>query len=288
LNQVTVFDAIARAARALGASGPGRLVTPMGLAIDRSGDVYVADRGGRRVVAFAPSDQFLRAYGGPELMLNPVDVAVDAKAGLVYVADSFLHQVLVFRKSDGALLRRMGRSTGRVSAAQRAASAPSSHGGNASAAIAKGEPRATEPRDVVANRGVEPGEFRYPSFIAVGPNGALYVSDALNSRVQVFDRDGRFVQQMGRNGDGPGTFARPKGVAVDSEGHVYVADAAFNNVQIFDDQARLLLAFGRMGRADGEFDLPAGLFIDANDRIYAADRSNNRVQIFQYLRAGMR
>ena len=297
-NQVMVFDPNTRAAKPLGIDGPGQLVKPMGLAIDESGNVYVADPGSKRVVAFTPADAFLRSYGGAELLLNPVGVAVDSKAGVVYIADSYLHQVLVFRRSDGALLRRIGRTAGDLSAKQRAATlATSSHGrGAGPVPVASGAPatpgheasRSSEPSDVVANRGVAAGEFRYPSFVAVGPNGTLYVNDALNARVQVFDRDGRFVRQVGQLGDGPGSFARPKGIALDSEGHLYVADAAFNNVQIFDNQGRLLLAFGQMGRGEGDLDLPLGLFIDQHDRIYVADRTNNRLQIFEYLRAGGR
>ena len=286
-NQVLVFDPKTHAARPLGESGPGRLVKPMGLGIDRKGNVYVADPGGKRAVAFTPGDAFLRSYGSAELLLNPVDVAVDDEAGIVYVVDSYLHQVLAFRQQDGTLIRRIGRDSGKVSAKQRSLVAEVSTHGRAAAQAAPGHAPNTsdEPRDLVANRGVEPGEFRYPSFVAVGPNGTLYVTDVLNSRVQAFDRNGRFVRQFGELGDGPGTFARPKGVAVDSEGHVYVADAAFNNVQIFDQQGRMLLAFGQMGRGEGDLDLPLGLFIDRNDRIYVADRTNNRLQIFQYLRA---
>ncbi len=298
-NQVMVFDPATHEAHPLGESGPGRLASPVGLGIDDAGNIYVADRGSKRAVAFTPAGAFLRAYGNAELLLNPVDVAVDGKAGLVYVSDSFLHQVLVFRQSDGALLRRIGRSAGEVSASKRAAAAaPSTHGkamrDAAEGPAAAGGPDAAtpghggksraEPRDVVLNRGTADGEFRYPSFIAVSGAGELYVTDGLNSRVQAFGRDGRFARQVGKAGDGPGSFARPKGLAVDSEGHVYVVDAAFNNVQIFDDKARLLLFFGQMGQRDGEFDLPSGMFIDASDRIYVADRANNRVVVLQYLR----
>ena len=298
-NQVMVFDPVTHAAKPLGESGPGRLVKPMGLGSDRKGNVYVADPGSKRAVAFTPGGDFLRSYGSAEILLNPVDVAVDNAAGIVYVVDSYLHQVLAFRQQDGTLIRRIGRDSGTVSAKQKSqASDVRTHGraagvlpagalpAGAGAAAGPGHAStsSSEPSDLVANRGVGPGEFRYPSFVAVAPNGTLYVTDVLNSRVQAFDRNGRFVRQFGELGDSPGTFARPKGIAVDSEGHVYVADAVFNNVQIFDDEGRLLLAFGQGGHGEGDLDLPLGLSIDRNDRIYVADRTNNRLQIFEYLR----
>lgn len=291
-SQVLVLDPRTRVASFLGETGPGRgrLVKPMGLGIDARGNVYVADQGAKRVVAFTPAGSVLRTYGGPSTFLNPVDVAVDPEAGLVYVADSYLHQVVVFRLSDGALLRRIGRHEGDITAKQRTLGTLTSTHDLAEAdlatrsALGHSPNRSNEPRDLIENRGAATGEFRYPSFLAVSPTGTLYVSDALNFRVQAFDRAGTFVRVIGRQGDSPGAFARPKGIAVDAAGHLYVVDAAFNNVQIFDEQGRLLLAFGQMGRGEGELVLPLGLFIDEHDFIYVADRTNDRVQVFQYLR----
>ena len=297
---VTVFDPSVRKARYLGGTGPGRLAKPMGLAGTGNGDVYVADQSGRRVVAFGPDGAFLRAYGGDALLLNPVDVAVDAEAGLVYVADSYQHQVLAFRQADGALVRRLGKNEDDLEAKKRALGkypGTDVHGESTvatSAQLAAAAQNAREvmghdptynpePRDLGKNRGGKPGEFRYPSFLAVGSDGTLYVSDAMNFRVQTFDRDGKFLQQIGSLGQTPGSFARPKGVAVDSEGHVYVVDAAFNNVQVFDRTGQLLLPIGSMGRGPGQLWLPLGIAVDGKDRIYVADRYNDRVEIYQYL-----
>lgn len=133
-------------------------------------------------------------------------------------------------------------------------------------------------------KGKADGEFYYPTYLAVNPNnGNVYVSDSMNFRVQVFDKDGKFLSKFGRLGRNRGDFSRPKGVAVDSENHVYVVDAGFGNFQIFDDQARLLLFVGTNGNQTGEFSLPAGAYIDEQDRIYVADLWNRRVQVFQYL-----
>ena len=294
---VMVFDPRAKEARQLGTDGPGRLAKPLGLGGDHRGNVYVADQGGKRVVAFDSAGTFLRAFGGASVLLNPVDVAVDGAAGLVYVADSYLHQVLVFRE-DGRLVRRLGRDQGDLArklkllaafAASGVRTADASHmAGGVSDSSGVGmfghAPKyLPEPRDLVENRGARTGEFRYPAFVAVGGDGTLYVSDGMNFRIQAFDRDGKFLRSFGTLGDNPGSFARPKGVAVDSEGHVYVADAAFNNVQVFDARGQLLLPFGQIGRGPGQLWLPLGLAVDRDDHIYVADRYNNRVQIFEYL-----
>lgn len=132
------------------------------------------------------------------------------------------------------------------------------------------------------HRGAGPGEFNFPTHIAVDDRRQIYVTDSLSDRIQIFTGDGQFVRAFGSVGDGPGHFSRPKGVAVDHAGHVYVVDAVFGNVQIFDDQGRLLLAFGQNGSAAGEFSLPNAIAISAGNEIYVTDVYNHRLQMFRY------
>jgi hypothetical protein len=133
-------------------------------------------------------------------------------------------------------------------------------------------------------RGSAPGQFNYPTALALQPQIGLIVADAMNFRVQVFDGAGRVVSMFGQKGDAAGDFARPRAVAADSDGHIYVVDNQFENVQVFDRDGRLLLAFGQEGERPGEFALPSGIAIDTQDRIWIADSYNRRVQVFQYLR----
>ena len=50
--------------------------------------------------------------------------------------------------------------------------------------------------------------FEQPIGIAIAGN-EVFVSDAGNNRIQVFDRDGRFLRLFGSEGEGPGELARP-------------------------------------------------------------------------------
>ena len=115
-----------------------------------------------------------------------------------------------------------------------------------------------------------------------------YVTDALNSRIQIFGRDGKYIGGLGRLGRGAGDFDKPKGVAQDSDGHIYVVEGLHDVVQILDLQGNLLLAFGSTGAAPGEFYLPTAIHIDANDNIYVADSYNRRVQVFRYRKTSRR
>ncbi|MDH3216834.1 MAG: 6-bladed beta-propeller, partial [Candidatus Krumholzibacteria bacterium] len=228
-GRVVLFDPKAREGQTFGGEGPGALSGAMGLGGDGRGHLYVADPGNQRVVVFAEDGTYVRAMGGPGVLLNPVDVAADPARDRIYVVDSYLHQVVLF-DPQGELIRRMGKHEGDIPKEPKRAGAVSLGGGHG-----RGDSDSSEgPPDVIENRSGETGEFSYPSYADVAEDGTLYVCDALNFRVQAFDPDGNYLFELGRLGDGPGSFARPKGVAVDSEGHVYVADAAFNNVQIFD------------------------------------------------------
>ncbi len=138
--------------------------------------------------------------------------------------------------------------------------------------------------DVIGNigiRGIDEGQFNFPTFIWTDGNGNIYINDSMNFRIQVFSCDGKFIRQFGKPGDGSGDFARPKGIATDSYNNIYVVDALFNNVQIFDQRGRLLYSFGEQGTESGKFWIPTGIFIDKENKIYIADSFNSRIQIFQ-------
>lgn len=286
---VRVFDPAVKDSRSVGASGDYRLSKPMGLAVDEQDNVYVADQGARRVLVFAPSGAFVRMYDGGGIFLNPVDVAVDTAAGLVYVVDAYRHQVLVLNRASGQVVRRLGRTVGDAQPQRATARAPltATHGADARDTAEKSPPmghaRPSASRDIEANRGTLAGQFRYPAFATVSARGQLFVSDGLNARVQVFARDGKFVRAIGGRGDGPGSFSRPKGVAIDSEDHLYVVDAAFGNVQLFDDQGRMLMDFSAGGQGPGDLLMPSGIASDRHDRLFVADRINDRVQVYTYL-----
>ena len=109
------------------------------------------------------------------------------------------------------------------------------------------------------------------------------VLDALNYRVQSFDREGRFGAAFGSQGNVAGRFASPKGVALDADGDVYVTDGLMDNVQIFDRSGRLLLIFGRGGTGPAEFTMPSGIAIASDGTIYVVDSLNRRIQIFRYM-----
>jgi peptidylamidoglycolate lyase len=78
--------------------------------------------------------------------------------------------------------------------------------------------------------------FNQPTDIAIRPDGSFYVSDGyVNSRVAIFDRTGKWLQEWGRKGSGPGEFSNPHGLAfVTGNTDVLVADRENSRLQLFD------------------------------------------------------
>jgi DNA-binding beta-propeller fold protein YncE len=264
------------------------MVRPYGIAVDSRGRVIVTDPAISAVHIFDPAKHKHTLIGrldkSKDPMIAPQCVAVDEKDN-IYVTDSEAGKVFVFdpqgktRKVFGSLKRGEGffkRPTG--------------------IAIDR-DTRLVYVTDTLADRvyildfdgrvlrsfgqrGGEKGEFNFPIEVQV-KDGVVVVVDAMNFRIQLFDRDGNFQAQIGISGDPAGGIYRPKGVGIDSEDHIYVVDSELGMVQVFDRRARLLYRFGN-GTNFGQFLLPAGLFIDRNDRVYLVDSHNRRVQVFQY------
>jgi DNA-binding beta-propeller fold protein YncE len=268
------------------------MVRPYGIAVDSRGRVIVTDPAISAVHIFDFAEHKYKLIDrwdkSRDPMIAPQCVAVDEKDN-IYVTDSKAGKVFVFdaqgrtRKVFGSLKGDEGffkrptgiaidRGTHRVYVTDTLADRV--YILNADGRVLRSFGR----------RGGERGEFNSPIEVQV-KNGMVVVVDAMNFRVQLFDRDGNFLAQIGTSGDPAGGIYRPKGVGIDSEDHIYVVDSELGIVQVFDREGRLLYRFGN-GTDFGEFLLPAGLFIDRDDRVYLVDSYNRRVQVFQYRALG--
>jgi hypothetical protein len=263
-----------------------RIVRPMAV-VAGQGVIYVADPGARGVHRFdttANDYALITAPDGAPLP-SPVGLA-RGTGGEVFVTDSKLAQVFVIAPGtkeaqplhlDAPLKQPTGIAFD--------AAAGKLYVVDTSAHRIDVFARSGALLGRIGTRGSDDGEFNFPTFICLTPQGDLYVTDSLNFRVQSFDAQGRFLAKFGRQGDGTGDAARQKGVAVDSYGHIYIVDALFHAFQIFDAAGRLLLPVGTRGQERGEFWLPTGIFIDRDDgdTIYIADSYNQRIQVLRYV-----
>jgi DNA-binding beta-propeller fold protein YncE len=269
----------------MGAEKIEYLRRPEAVVADAAGNVYAADPEWHIIFVFDQQNHTLR-FIGEGVLVTPVGLAIDNKRGLLYVADSRAAKVIAFNKDTGTIVQTLGDTgefknpSGLAYDEDRGRLYISDTQNN----IVRVYDSNGSPLFTIGKKGDDVGEFRLPTYLAVGRDGKLYVVDAFNFRVQIFDPDGRFIKKFGKLGDSSGQFSRPAGIGVDSDGDIYVVDTAFSNVQIFNGDGRLLLWFGHGGRKIGNFSLPVGLYVDKQDKIYVADSFNRRIQVFQYLK----
>ena len=254
---------------------------PYGVTTDSTGRVFVSDTGWGGVLVFdRPNHAFgWRGDKGQGALRKPSGLATDGRDHL-FVADILLQRVHEF-DPDGQFIRTIGagvlvQPVGLAIDEERRRLwvVDSRLHGLAIFDLDTGAHIKT-----VGKRGSDDGSFNFPTNVAIGAE--VYVTDTMNFRVQVLDRDGNYLRKWGRNCDSFGCFSRAKGIALDSVGNVYVTDAAFNNVQIFDPTGRLLLFFGGTGNGPGKMWLPAGMHIDAAGQVFVVSQYNWRVNIYQ-------
>jgi len=134
--------------------------------------------------------------------------------------------------------------------------------------------------------GADDGQLTMPRNVAVGENGRLYVADAGNNRIQVFDEDGEFLHSWGAPGSAIGEFSEPWSVAVDDE-FVYVADTWNHRVQKFTLDGEFVAILGVAGAAapdatDGGLGLffgPRDIELLPDNQLLVSDTGNHRLQI---------
>jgi trimeric autotransporter adhesin len=256
-----------------GDNGPAtsaELYQPPGIAIDSSGNLYIADSGNNRVrivsngiiATFAGTGQY--GYNGDSIaatsaeLHSPTGVAVDSN-GNVYIADWNNNRVR--EVSNGTITTLAG--TGQQGY----------NGDNIPAVSAS---------------------LDSPMGVATDGQGAVYIADSVNERIRQVS-SGIITTVAGNghpgyNGDNiPATSATlllPNGVAVDSQGNVYISDSKNQRVrQVSNGTITTVVGNGTAGyngdsvsATSAQLDRPNGVAVDSQGNIYVADLRNGRVR----------
>ena len=202
LPVVMKFDASGKLVTSFGA---GLFLFPHGIHVDPQGNVWVVDAfptaaglkgapppaGGHHIVKFSPEGKILLRLGVPGMTGNdqthfnqPSDV-ITAPNGDIFVADG--------------------------------------HGGESNARIVKYSREGKFIKEF-GRKGTAPGELDTPHALAMDSKGRLFVADRNNNRIQIFDQEGKFLEQWHQ-------FGRPSGIYIDKRDVIYVADSESNKAR---------------------------------------------------------
>ena len=271
-----------------GGIGTGSLSHPDAIAVDGSGNLYVADSTNNRVLYYtAGSATATRVYGQAgsfttsnansgvlrtaDTLHTPTALALDA-SGNLYVSDNANNRVLYFAAGSTTATRVYGQA------------------GSFTAGTAN-------------NGGIGANALTAPSGLALDASGNLYVSDTTNNRVlyypsgnttatRVYGQSGSFTTSAGNlGGNGPTTtnLHGPTGIALDAQGNLYVADNSNNRVLYYaSGSTTATQVYGQLGLfttnlsnsggiGAATLNRPNGMAVDANGNLYIGDQSNNRV-----------
>ena len=284
-----LFDAIGRVLEFIkGEAPPRELYRPQSGVVDEAGRVLVTDRGTPSVFVFNEMEGTLKLWQqaeGSRNFISPIGIALGPD-GTVFVTDSELGLVARLDR-EGNALEAIGK--GHLTRPTGVAYDPSTrriYVVDTADHQVKLFDLQGKLLDVWGERGEGPGEFNFPTYIAVG-HQKLYVADTINARIQTLSAEtGKHLATVGKLGMFVGNMVRPKGVAADSEGNIYVIESFYDHLLIYNPKGEFLMSIGGVGSEPGKFHLPAGVWTDAHNRVYVADTLNSRVSVFQFLGGG--
>lgn len=238
-----------------------RLDTPLGVAVDRLGNVFIAEFNGQRIrrvdgrtgLIATVAGNGVYGYGGDggpatqASLAAPAAVAVDG-AGNLFVSDSGNHRVRRVDAASGTIQTMAGNGV------------PGWTGDGGPATQAS---------------------LQSPGCVAVGDNGDLYIADSENGRVRRVDSSNGTIE----------TFAVvpcPTGVALDGAGSLLVAEACRHQAYRFDLVTRTATLLAGTGAAgfDGDGGLATAASLTTPYRVaaglgailYVADANNERIR----------
>ncbi len=241
--------------------------------------LYLLDNAGR-VLVFNRNGDPIRQWNMPESDIgNPEGICVLAN-GHIAVADTHYHRVVVFDAS-GHVLKMIGQEGQADGDFYWPVAVVEDDQGNRFVSEYGGSNRVQkfdgdwQHMLTFGGIGDRPGEFQRPSGMA-WHDGRLYIVDAFNDRIQVFDGQGRFLDILGTK-DETSRLHYPYDIALGPRQELWVVEYGAGRISRFNLEGDLLGRFGSTGSGPNQFGTPWGLAVDSNRRVWVADTRNHRL-----------
>ena len=142
------------------------------------------------------------------------------------------------------------------------------------------EGKVTPVLSIGGTSGGKEGQFSSPWGVAVHyQTGNIFVADQYNNRMQVFDKDGKYLYKFGDR-DGAGKMNFPLCIAF-YQNKVFVSQHGAGCLLVYDLNKAFLKQIGTPGNGERQLSSPRGITInESNGDIFVCDYGTNRVQIF--------
>ncbi len=122
--------------------------------------------------------------------------------------------------------------------------------------------------------GTGPGDFNLPHSIAIDRSRRVYIADRANSRIQIFDENGKFLDQWPN-------IRRPIDLLMTADQRLWIADLDTNKILQYDLSGKLLSSFGTYGTFPGAFWGIHQISVDSQENLYVAETYGGRTQKFR-------
>jgi DNA-binding beta-propeller fold protein YncE len=265
---------------------------PKGVAVDKSGNVYIGDSGNYRVKKFDSEGRFIAQWGSPgqkDGQFNTIgSIKVDS-SGTVYVLDTdrgkWEHSRIQKFTPYGQFIGTLERTAPDADKIKLSIDVAFDDKGNVLVLAVDYKSQFNRTYGVRIEKYSKDGEFisqwgadagsgdgqlQRPSAIDLDTKGDIYITGINNHRVQKFDSSGKFIAKWGARGEEDGLFrGGARSIGFDKMGNIYVLD--YNSVQKFTPAGEFLARWKTKGEQASR------LAVDSHSNVYVTDQNSHAV-----------
>ena len=229
------IDTIENEVSYLSHAGSEPLASPVGVALDSSGNLYVTDSVKAKVFKYNAHGEYTGTVGGAAVEIQrPAGIDV-GRNDYKYVADVLANRVFIFDSHDSFVRQVPDQNDKELSKPVNVAVAPdgSFYVTDAFSFSVKGFDPSGKQISSFGAAGDGPGTFARPKGLALDSESHIYIVDANFDNFQIFNTTGQLLLYVGSTGKKPGQFFMPNGIHIDHNDRIYISDSFNQRVQIF-------------------------------------------------------